>query len=125
MLQQATKPQPRIDWSSLYFTAAAENEQFTDVQIVTAKSEYDRIVGELSFDRSLANPFTLPDIPSVEVREAVTIDEHGGFRVIIHADAVSDDVMWKALDMVADAMFHLDGNSGTIYFSDAISFKRG
>ena len=125
MLQQATKLQPRIDWSSLYFTAAAENEQFTDVQIVTAKSEYDRIVGELSFDRSLANPFTLPDIPSVEVREAVTIDEHGGFRVIIHADAVSDDVMWKALDMVADAMFHLDGNSGTIYFSAAISFKRG
>ena len=125
MLQQATKPQPRIDWSSLYFTAAAENEQFTDVQIVTAKSEYDRIVSELSFDRSLANPFTLPDVPSVEVREAVTIDEHGGFRVIIHADAVSDEVMWKALDMVADAMFHLDGNSGTIYFSAAISFKRG
>ena len=125
MLQQATKPQPRIDWSSLYFTAAAENEQFTDVRIVTAKSEYDRIVGELSFDRSLANPFALPEIPSVEVREAVTIDEHGSFRVIIHADAVSDDVMWKALDMVADAMFHLDGNSGTIYFSAAISFKRG
>lgn len=125
MLQQATKPQPRIDWSSLYFTAAAENEQFTDVQIVTAKSEYDRIVGELSFDHSSANPFTLPDVPSVEVREAVTIDEHGEFRVIIHADAVSDDVMWKALDMVADAMFHLDGNSGTIYFSAAISFKRG
>ena len=125
MLQQATKPQPRIDWSSLYFAAATENEQFTDVQIVTAKSEYDMIVGELSFDRSLSNPFTLPDTPIVEVREAVTIDEHGGFRAIIHADAVSDDVMWKALDMVADAMFHLNGNSGTVYFSDAISFKPG
>lgn len=125
MLQQATKPQPRIDWSSLYFTAAAENEQFTDVQIVTAKSEYDRIVGELTFDGSMTNPFSMPKSPNIEVREAVTVDDQGSFRVIIHADAVSDDVMWKALDMVADAMYHLDGNSGTIYFSDAISFKRG
>lgn len=125
MLQQATKPQPRIDWSSLYFTAVAENEQFTDVQIVTAKSEYDRIAGDLTFDSSMANPFSMPKLPNIEVREAVTVDDQGSFRVVIHADAVSDDIIWKALDMVADAMYHLDGNSGTIYFSDAISFTRG
>lgn len=124
MLQMATPAKPRINWPDLYLMAESESEAFADVRIVTARSEYDRQLAEHAMDAAFGAPFgAVGELTSdVCVRECVTVTDDGELSVVINASDVSDDAMWAALDMVADAMYQLNGESGTVYFGEPIKF---
>lgn len=124
MLQTQARHQPKINWADLYLMAESEAEPFADVRVVTARSEFDRLVAEQLFHYSEKYPFDTALVLDVEVRESVTLSTSGEFSVVIHADEVSDDAVWKAMDMVAEAMDKLDGNAGVVYFSAPIRFTK-
>lgn len=119
-----------IDWSSAYFFASAHNEEFEDVHVVTAKNEYVTLANELalksvsSIDDKEINHVTRSLIASqrLTVTESVTINDDG-IKVVINAESVSDDVMWRALDMLAQAIDQLDEKNGTIEFGEPLQFS--
>jgi hypothetical protein len=47
-----------------------------------------------------------------------------GITVCVNAVSVeNDDVVWRALDMLADAIRHLDGQIGNVFFGDKLYFS--
>lgn len=124
MLQHVATHQPRINWAELYLTAEAAKESFVDVRIVTARSEYDNIVAERRMEMAELQPFDLiQQHHNIPIKESVTITGSGEISVVVNTPDVSDDAMWRALDLVADAMYQLDGKSGTVYFGEPIMFS--
>lgn len=125
MLQTQARHQSKINWAELYLMAESEAEPFADVRVVTARSEFDRLVAEQLFHYSEDFPFGETTLKlDVEVRESVTLTPTGEFSVVIDAPEVSDDAVWKSMDMVAEAMNQLDGVPGVVYFSSPIKFKK-
>lgn len=122
MLQMQAHHQPKINWVDLYLMAESEAEPFADIRVVTARSEFDRLVDEQIFNYYEKFPFGAAFVSDVEVRESVTLSATGEFSVVIHTTEVSDNAAWKAMDMVAEAMDKLDGNAGVVYFSAPIRF---
>lgn len=124
MLQTQAQHQSKINWADLYLMAESEAEPFADVRVVTARSEFDRLVAEQMFSYSEQSPFGATFVLDVEVRESVTLSTDGEFSVVINTPDVSDDAVWKAMDMVAEAMNVLDGHAGVVYFSQPIRFNK-
>lgn len=125
----------RIKWAELYFTACAEHEVFEEVSIVTAKSEYANLAfqaaaevvlestGDISQTELLKASAFIMDERKVHVQECVTVDSNG-MSVCINATSVDDDdAVWRALDMIADALQHLGNDHGTVYFGEKLHFS--
>ena len=127
----------RIEWADVYFTACANREVFSDVTIITAKSEYADLAFQAAADIALkATRSTYPsqhvlheiasfimDENKVHSQEHVKVTDNG-ITVCINAISVEDeDVVWRALDMLADALQHLDGQPGVVYFGDKLYFS--
>lgn len=124
MLQLQSRHQPKINWADLYLMAESESEPFADVRVVTARSEFDRLVAEQMFQYSEKCPFNATFVLDVEVRESVTLSTTGEFSVVVDAPEVSDEAVWKAMDMVAEAMDVLDGHAGVVHFSKPLRFSK-
>jgi hypothetical protein len=131
-LQQ--QPSNRIKWPWAYFEASSSLEPFEEVHVVTAKSEFVSNACEIAanvlmkngdFTEQQLNQYTQHVIASqrLSVYESVTISDTG-ISICINADNVEDDnVMWRALDMLADALDQLDNTQGTITFGDSLTFS--
>ena len=132
----------RIEWADAYFTASADNEPFEDVSIVTAKSAYAELAYTAAADILLrqstkTSNFQLYQGDVLEcaariINEGkVFVQEHvkvtpEGISICINAANVEDeDVVWRALDLLADALGELDGAQGTVYFGEELRFTSG
>lgn len=100
----------KVDWADVIMAADAEKEIFSNMRIVTARSEYISKAQELAIDKSYKtnnideyniNTITLDIIKSGEVKvyESAVIYEDGIF-VCLDVDVIDDDAVWKALDLV-------------------------
>jgi hypothetical protein len=122
-LSTAQLPQNNIDWAEVIMTADAEKEIFSNMRIVTARSEYISKAQELAIDELYCPAYIFKDSPQIDitiataniiqsgqvrVRESATIYSDGIF-VCLNVDVIDDDAVWKALDMVYLAM----SNNGT------------
>ena len=129
----------RIEWADAYFMASADMEPFEDVSIVTAKSTYLELACAAAVDilmrqSTKTSNFRLYreevlDYAALIMNEGkVFIQEHvkvtsEGISVCINAANVDDeDVVWRALDLLADALGELDGSPGTVYFGEPLRF---
>lgn len=130
----------RIEWADAYFMASADNQPFEDVLLVTAKRVYCDLAATAAVDiirRSSTNTAwrtvspidvyktasQIMDEGKVFVHEYARVDDHG-IQVCINAASVEDDdVMWRALDMLADALKYLEGHHGTVYFGEELRFQ--
>lgn len=127
----ALQPQTKIDWPELYMVAEASREPFMDMRIVTAKSEFVMVNGDMAYthrpsiegiadyNKAVLNAMS---INAIAVQERVTINEDGEITVVVNTDQVDDDATWAALDLVARAMDELDGESGTVQFGAPLTF---
>lgn len=136
-MNQLLQPNNRIEWARAYLEASSMNETFEDVHIVTAKSELVetacdlilaqadmfRVYDDADHQAVMVSARKLVDEGAVSVREYVKVD-NSGIRVCINTETTEDpDAMWRALDMVADALQVLDGSHGTINFSNKLKFQ--
>ena len=111
--------------------AESSSDMFTDVRILTAKSEYVRIFSDyldLGYTTNDQQDYidllsSAIDSHSLDVYESVSIDVNGTITVIVDHAVIDDDSTWIALDMVAQAMDQLNGKEGTIRFGSPLSFK--
>lgn len=126
----------RIEWANAYFVAAAYGEPLEDVTIKTTRSVYvdlaylaaaeivlryknGHLLNQSVFDKVAK---MIIDDGRVFVQEHVEVT-NGGIFVCINAHTVeNDEVTWRALDMLATALEHLDGKTGTVYFSEPLRF---
>lgn len=127
-------PSNRIKWPSAIFEASSAQEPFEEVHVVTAKAAYVDKACELAGDQLLrGGSISEQDIARVAkqiissqrltVHESVTVNGDG-MNIVINAENVEDDgIMYRALDMLADALDQLQGEEGTITFGDALSFS--
>lgn len=129
-IQQYLRP----DWTGVYFTADAEREPFEDVVIKTTRSKFLEIAMEAAADYLHRNGQTLtPELVNVAavtliaakkvfVQEQVKVDETG-IEVLVDVPSVErDDCLWRALDLVGQALDALDGKQGTIYFGEPLQY---
>lgn len=127
--------QSKIDWSGVYFTAEAAREPFEDVNVVTTRAEYVNLASiaavELLHEQHIECTTqnvsrmarTLIATSKVFVQEFVRVDENGMITVCVDVpDLRNDDVMWRALDLVAKALDQLDGHPGTVYYGEQKRF---
>ncbi len=121
-----------IDWAQVYFSADAYQEAFTDVRLVTIKSEYLNAVQEQAIDivgccdetlmREAAKQIVLNK--QISIKEYVTVNNKGDIKVAIMSDQVdSVDAWMRSLDLVSQALSQLNGQSGTIEFGESIYFN--
>jgi len=117
-----------INWPSVYFTAELSGEAFQDVNVVTLKNYYVDKVYELAIDKVGMDPLLIEKCALkmlnsnlVTVREFVKVTPNK-IIVVINSENVNDDAIWLALDRVAIALDKLDGTTGTIPFSEYVSF---
>lgn len=133
-----TGPKPNhIAWADVYFTASANHEPFEDVEIVTAKSSYLNLAlvaaADIIMKESLSaapSPVDVSNIATLLMDDRkVFVHEHvkvapEGISICINAITLDDeDAVWRALDMLADALEHLDGAHGTVYFGTPLHFS--
>ncbi|TFG96113.1 hypothetical protein E4H12_11820 [Candidatus Thorarchaeota archaeon] len=119
-----------ISWSDVYFYAEANKEPFQDVNIVTLKSyftdkAYDRAITELGMvdnDSLRRRACEIIDGGQVLVSEHVKVSSEG-IRVVVDCAEVNDDVLWTALDLLAQALETLEGSCGKVIFGEPTSFK--
>lgn len=135
MIHPYVSKSSHIKWADVYFNACANEEVFKDATIVTAKSEYvntafeiaaDIVVrqtAQLSSDKVLAVARCLIDKRKVYVYEYVRVDD-AGITICINAENVEDEhAVWRALDMLADALRELDGAYGEVTVGHPLYFS--
>ena len=142
MIGMSSNTVNRIEWATAYFTASADNEPFEDVSIITAKSAYLELACTAAADMLLRQSTKTSDarLHQTDVLDCaahimnegkVFIQEHvkvapEGISICINAVNVEDeDAVWRALDLLADALGELDGAHGTVYFGDVLRFTSG
>lgn len=126
----------RIEWADVYFTASADKEPFEDVEIVTAKNSYLDLAFIAAADIVMKGHTNgAPAIDDVHRLAKIIMDDHKIFvqehvevsaeriSICINALTVDDDVVWRALDMLAVALEQLDGGAGTVYFGEKLRFS--
>lgn len=128
-------PHNSIDWSNVYFTAEAFQDPFDDVQIITARSQFlehaYQIAAEMLIDsatelteQSVSTvALSLIAAKKVAVREFVETTNDGLIVCINSPSTEDDNVMFRALDLVALALDQLDGQQGVVYFGDELQFS--
>lgn len=120
----------RISWPDLYFTAEATREAFEDVVVVTLKSDfvdrvYDRAIKEVglkSQTRLSKRAYEIIQQQEIKVQERVEITK-AGMKVIVNCNEVNEAAVWRALDMLAQALDVLEGKVGTVPFGESVSFE--
>lgn len=133
MINQQSHKSP--SWSDLYFYADAAREPFEDVTVVTARSQYFDLVYQIAADSvyrhtgmlstSAVEPVAMALIASrkVHVQEHVRVDSTGITVCLDVPDTTNDDMMWRALDLVQQALDQLNGDEGTVYFGEDLWFS--
>lgn len=127
--------QNKIDWTGVYFTAEAAREPFEDVNVITTRAEYVNLASvaavELLHEQQIectSNNVsrmarTLIATSKVFVQEFVRVDDDGAITVCVDVpDLRNDDIMWRALDLVAKTLDQLDGQPGTVYYGEPKRF---
>lgn len=104
-----------INWAELYLVAESDNEEFTHLQIVTAKSEFVAKARQLAISQLIheGKKFTslaiddrarrLITTNQISVHEQASVTDVGAF-VVMEADVIDDDVSFQALDLVYAAV---------------------
>ena len=127
-----SQQQININWPEVYMMAEANREPFTDIRIVTAKSEFVSVNGDLSYTHhpttngiSNYNNAVIASMAgdAIAVHEQVTISADGEITVVVNRDHVDDDATWVALDLLTRALDELDGESGTVRFGAPLIFS--
>lgn len=126
----------KLPWADVYFAAEAAREPFQDVTVITARSEYARLALLASADiiHNGNVPLTSGRVQSlalllisqgrITIQESVSIEDEAITAVINVPTTEDDDAMWKALDLVAEALDSLDGKSGKVYFGEQLKFSQ-
>lgn len=109
MIQVQLRKNQKIDWPGVYFMAVTEPDPFADMTIQTAKSVY--------FRQLCANEC------QPRVFESVDVSPDGDITVTLNEDVITDENMWRALDLVADALDQLGGQPGVICFGEVLTFQ--
>lgn len=139
MISMSSNTVNRIEWADVYFTASADKEPFEDVLIVTAKSTYLELAYTAAADillrqstRTSQSRLYQTDVLNYALHimneGKVFVQEHvkvapDGISICINAVDVDDEnVVWRALDLLADALGELDGSHGTVYFGEELRF---
>lgn len=126
---------PQMDWPGLIFAAEAGGEWFSNVNIVTTKTAFvdlaylaaaDLLVGcghELTADKVQSMACTLVTTNKIAVQESVTVAGDGAIHVCMNIDTLdTDNAVWQAYGYVAHALDVLNGEAGTVSFSDDLSY---
>lgn len=125
----------RIEWADAYFAAATTGEPLEDVTIRTARSTYADLAYTAAAEILLRESPQLSIAAFDEVAKKIIdegrvfVQEHvditnDGISICINAYSVeNDEVTWRALDMLAVALEHLDGKTGTVYFGEPLRFS--
>jgi ribosomal protein L35AE/L33A len=92
-IHKSPLPSNKILWPELYFAAEASKEAFQEMTIINA-----------------------PEHEFVKI-------ENCEIKVGIKSNVSDEDVVWKALDMVAEALDRLDGRDGVVYFGADIQLS--
>lgn len=106
----------KINITDLILTAHADREKMEDVRVTTLKSEFQSIIHDMALEVVLGAGKTpskrqmdaavktvLDTHPSPIVCEGVRFDR-SGIEVIVDAAVVDDSAVWRAVQMVSDAM---------------------
>lgn len=142
MISMSSNTVNRIEWADAYFAASADKEQFEDVSIVTAKSVYLELACTAAADILLRRSTKTSNFQlyqgdvfdcaahimnegKVFVQEHVKVTPEGISICINAVDVDNEDVVWRALDLLADALSELDGVYGTVYFGEELRFTGG
>lgn len=88
--------------------ASTEQDPFADMTIQTAKSAY---LYQLYINECQPRIF-----------ESVELLPNGTITVTLNEDAITDENMWRALDLAAVALDQLDGQAGIINFGEVLTF---
>ena len=121
----------KISWDTAMFTAEHLQEPMVDVHIRSAKVDFV----EKAYDLASTVCPSLTDgaltiiankmmsLGRVQTQERVEIDG-ANIVIVINTNDVNDDLStWRALDMLATALDHLDGSSGVVPFGEPVTYK--
>lgn len=104
-----------ISWPELYITAESSNEPFQDMRVITAKSElliqarseavaqllqHHKPVTDTAVDKIAAQ---LINTKQIQVFESASVSDEGSV-VCMDVDIIDDDAIFKALDMIYEAV---------------------
>lgn len=135
MITQHLSLSNNVNWTGLVFAADCDKEPHQDVHIITAKSEYIKLAYDLAVDELNNNPTLINNPAKIDPIAAnhinngdICVCEHvsisrSGITVCINVENITDDNMWKALDMVATALDQLDDGYGEVTFGDKLTFS--
>lgn len=84
------------------------------IQLVTAKSEFDLMCNEWLWNNHVGVPI---------VRESVKIGENGHITVVVDVDSVDHVPISLLVHMLSQSVDELDGQPGTVYFSEPLNFS--
>jgi hypothetical protein len=122
-------------WPEVVIAAAAANEPFEAVTIITAKSLFLDTAMQAAADICHNEGHTLTEDKVTRVAYAliaankIMVQEHvrvnsDGITVCLNVDDVDgEDVPWVALDYVARSLDALNGTHGVVTFSDNLQFS--
>lgn len=114
-----------VPWSDIIFAASSDKEPFKDMQVVTARSEFITKAREMAVNWLIHNHTAISEQKvdqlaaefirnnKIQVFESAQITEDGVF-VCLNVDAIDDNAIWTALDMVYQAI-----ENGGVWISDA------
>lgn len=121
------------DWADAVFTASSMDEPFEDVTIVSTLQEFVKTAFEVAASVMYESQHKLDELHEVRQCAAILINEGKivvqehvtvttmGITVCLNAPALDDDqVAYRAMTMVAEALDQLDGNHGTVKFGEPL-----
>jgi len=118
------------------FTAVAEQQPLEEVQTITMKGEFTRLVEQQAMSnlvrnkKCLSTKAMLNEINRIfkdnliHVQESVTVDRDG-VSVVVDAIRMEDDTtIMRVFRLISQALDQLDGHYGTINFGDPVTFTK-
>lgn len=128
--KQTNQQQPDNYWSQLYFAAEAQQEQFTDVHVVTTRADYAEKLFDQLANRTHINSHgnlneQLLEIHNERIVETCErVDIHNRqIRVVVNVSEIDEQATYKALRYVADALDKTGGEDGTVTFSPRFTYE--
>lgn len=126
-----------VRWAEVVIAAEAAKEPFEDVTIVTARSCFADLALQAAADLVYKQGHALTDnkvkaiaqsliaSQKICVQEHVRINEDGIIVCLDVADTQDEYVMWRALDLLADALDKLNGKTGVVVYGEDLRFTLG
>ena len=124
-----------VDWSSAIFAADALGEPFDDITIQSTRNVFIERALEAAADvlHESAITLTTENVPRVaavmvgtgkiHVQESVVVGDQGITVTVNVGDIDNEESAYRAMRLVADALDHLDGAHGTMYFGQELKYS--